>query len=84
MKSEYKEVNANNNLWISPSHHICLTFNNLVHIVVDDTRRFPLLYCYEKGQSRCGNKGGSDWSVSKGKAGGKFGVWMTGMLPDTG
>ena len=35
MKSKYKEVNANINLWIPPSHHICLTFNNLAHIIVD-------------------------------------------------
>ena len=44
------------NLWIPPSHHIYLTFNNLGHIVVDGTRRFPLLHCYEKGRIRHGNK----------------------------
>ena len=56
MKSKYKEVNANTNLWIPPSHHIWLTFNNLAHINVDGAKRFPLLYCYEKGQIRCGNE----------------------------
>ena len=41
MKSKYKEVNANTNMWIPPSHHICLTCSNLVHIIVDGTERFP-------------------------------------------
>ena len=40
MKSKYKEVNANTNLWIPPSHHTCLSFNNLVHIVGNGTRKF--------------------------------------------
>ena len=56
MKLKYKEVNANTNLWFPPSHHNCLTFNNLVHIIIDGTGRFPLLYCYEKGWIGCGNK----------------------------
>ena len=43
---EYKEISANTNLWIPTSHYICLTFNNLVHIIIDGTRRFPLLYSY--------------------------------------
>ena len=40
------------NLWIPLSHHICLTYKNLVHIPLDGNRRFPLLYYYEKGWIR--------------------------------
>ena len=83
MKLKHKKVNAVTYLWIPLSHHICLTFNNLAHIIVDGTRRFPLLSCYEKEQIRHRKEGGSDWSVSKEKAGGKVGVWMSGMPPGT-
>ena len=44
MKLKYKEVNAKTNLWIPPNHHICLTFNNLAHIIVDGTGRFTSFY----------------------------------------
>ena len=55
MKLRYKEVNVNTNLWIPPSHHIYLTFNSLAHYFVGDgTRKFLLLYCYEKGWISCG------------------------------
>ena len=43
---------------------------------------FPFYTATKRGRS--GMKWeGSDWSVSKGKAGGKAGVWMSGLLPDT-
>ena len=36
-------VKVNTNLWIPLSHHICLTFNTLVHIIGDGTRRSPFM-----------------------------------------
>ena len=83
MKLKYKEVNANTYLWIPPSHHICLTFNNLVHIIVDGTRRFPLLIVMQWDGSGMEMKG--QWLVSFKRQGWwESWVWMSGMLPDTG
>ena len=73
MKLKYKKVNVNTNLWNPPSHHICLTFNNLVHIVVDGTGRSPLLYCHEKGWIRHENERAVIGQFQKARLVGKLG-----------
>ena len=78
------KVKANTSLWIPPSHHICLTFNTLVHIIVDSTRRSPFLCCHEKVKIREQDQKGCDWQLSKGKADGNVGAWMSCIPPDTG
>ena len=37
------KVKVNTNLWIPPGHHICLTFNNLAHIICYGTERSPFV-----------------------------------------
>ena len=41
---------------------------------------FPFLHYYEKGNEK---QKGHDWSLSKDKTGGKVGVGMSGIQPDT-
>ena len=42
----------------------------------------PFYAATEKGQIRAWEQKGYDWPLSKGKASGKVGAWMSGMLPD--
>ena len=73
IKLKYKEINANTKLWIPPSHHICLTFNNLAHIIGDGTGRFLLSYCYKKGWIMHGNKTAVIGQFQKARGVGKLG-----------
>ena len=70
------------NLWIPPSHDICLTYKNLAHISIHGTGRFPLLILLQKEA----DQGMKDERAMTGhfQKTRPVGIRMSGMHPDTG
>ena len=72
MKLKYKEVNASTNLWtlhvISSASH-SITWHMSLLMALEGSP----LYTATKRVDQALKQKGSDWSVSKGKAGGKVG-----------
>ena len=73
------------NLWIPPSCHICLTYKKKTGADLFRWYQVSPFYTIMKS-GRLGHEksNGHDWSLSKDRTGGKVGVGISGMQPDTG